>query len=464
MDPETTSNLFLLGVLGALSLFLSIVEALAARRNGRAAAWRRAAEVCGLTELRWSASSIGRDRHLEGRAGAFWVRFENPGGRRLATRIVVAGPGQGPLTLRRETVGVGKRLHAREVELGDSVFDGDIYVEGPPAVALAVLDAATRPIVRRLLQGYIDGGPEPVRVAPSYEQDELRVEIRGYSAKALHSLLPRTLERLLDVARRLSPPEDLAARLRDNLLQEPEPQVRLRTLVTLVGEHPQHPATVEASRAAAQDPDDELRLQAGTALGAEGREVLLELASRETAEDSLSARAVRALGQDLPRAREKEILQQALRGRRLETARTCLERLGERADAESVDVLAAVMAAEEDDLAAAAATALGETGLAAAEAPLVAVLTRDLPALRVAAARALGRMGTVRAVPSLKEAAEGSGGGDLRRAARQAIVQIQSRISGAAPGQLSLAQAEVGQLSLAADDAGRLSLSPGDEK
>ena len=48
----------------------------------------------------------------------------------------------------------------------------------------------------------------------------------------------------------------------------------------------------------------------------------------------------------------------------------------------------------------------------------------------------------------------------LRRPARQAIAEIQARLGGAAPGQLSLAGAEAGQLAMVEDDeAGRLSLS-----
>ena len=60
----------------------------------------------------------------------------------------------------------------------------------------------------------------------------------------------------------------------------------------------------------------------------------------------------------------------------------------------------------------------------------------------------------------LKEAAERSWIDlGLRAAARQAIAEIQSRLEGASPGQLSLTEAEAGQLSLARDEAGQLSLS-----
>ena len=77
--------------------------------------------------------------------------------------------------------------------------------------------------------------------------------------------------------------------------------------------------------------------------------------------------------------------------------------------------------------------------------------------MSVAAAQALGQSGTVAAVVPLREAAER--GGDLRRAARQAIAGIQARLAGAEPGQLSLAGGEAGALSLADGEPGALSLA-----
>jgi hypothetical protein len=75
----------------------------------------------------------------------------------------------------------------------------------------------------------------------------------------------------------------------------------------------------------------------------------------------------------------------------------------------------------------------------------------------VAAARALGGVGAVAAVGPLHDTAEQRG--ELRRAARQATAEIQSRLTGAAPGQLSLAGGEAGALSLADGEPGRLSLA-----
>lgn len=74
------------------------------------------------------------------------------------------------------------------------------------------------------------------------------------------------------------------------------------------------------------------------------------------------------------------------------------------------------------------------------------------------AAEALGRLGTAAAVPALR-ALEERGSLDLTRAARQAIAEIQSRLTGAEQGQLSLVGGAAGALTLASEDEpGRLSL------
>jgi hypothetical protein len=130
-----------------------------------------------------------------------------------------------------------------------------------------------------------------------------------------------------------------------------------------------------------------------------------------------------------------------------------------------------VSSAARNEIRAAAARALGETGLPAAEEPLVRALKSPAPEVRLAAAEALGRVGTAAVVPSLREAAESSAERELKRAARQSVARIKARISGAEPGQLSLAGAggeagmltlaegkEAGALSFPAGAAGRLSL------
>jgi len=65
----------------------------------------------------------------------------------------------------------------------------------------------------------------------------------------------------------------------------------------------------------------------------------------------------------------------------------------------------------------------------------------------------------------LKEAEARAAGSAFSRAARQAIAEIQARLPGASPGQLSMASGEAGSLSLVEDERGRLSLpSDGEQK
>jgi len=270
--------------------------------------------------------------------------------------------------------------------------------------------------------------------------------------------LPEVLPAVLALARRLETPEDVPCRLAENLKGEPVAGVRLQVLVTLTREFPDHPATREALLAAREDPDAEVRLRAGIALGPEGRETLLRVAGGEGAEDETTERAVAALGDHLKSAQAQEILRHALRTRRETTARACLLALGRRGGTGAVAALVKVLAVEKPGLAAAAAEALGDTADASSEWSLLTALASPHAEVRVSAARALGRVGTVAAVLPLKEAE--SLDGALRAAARQAIAKIQMRLQGAAPGQLSLAGGEAGQLSLAPGEPGRLSLSP----
>ena len=267
------------------------------------------------------------------------------------------------------------------------------------------------------------------------------------------------------MARRLVAPADIALRLAENLRSEPAAGVRLQGLLMLLREHGDHPAAREALLAARTDPSAEVRLRAGIALGDEGRDLLLELAGAESAEDACAAGAIAALADALPLEGTEEILQRALRARRTATARACIERLGRGGKATPVAMLAKVLALEPGELGVAAAQALGALGLPAAQPALVGALASDAPAVRVAAAAALGRAGDVDAVLPLRQApARYPADGALKRAVRQAVAEIQSRLAGAAPGQLSLVAegAEAGRLSLAdtgGSVAGRLSLT-----
>jgi HEAT repeat protein len=210
---------------------------------------------------------------------------------------------------------------------------------------------------------------------------------------------------------------------------------------------------------------DEMRLRAAIALGDEGHDALVDLAfggslaTGWTGDDAISARAVVALGERLSHERLLEILESALLRGRAQTACVCIDVLGRSGRPEDLDRLVRIMLTNRGPAAVAAVCALGEAGSNSIEGPLIDALERGLPELRAAVAEALGRVGSARSVLPLKEAEDRHpDDGKLRRAARHAVVQIQSRLSGASPGQVSLAEGQGGQLSLDESAAGRLSL------
>jgi HEAT repeat protein len=399
------------------------------RRRTHLRTWRHAALQAGLTAVREAQGGLFEGGAVTGRADGLQVRLEryiDPG--EHGTRIVVTGLSHG-LSLRGEglSTALEKRL-VGEGETGDPSFDREYHLLGEAPIAVALLDSETRQRLAHLIRG---PGHETMGVDGSLGDGVLEVRVRESGRSRSSERLPEVLAHVLQVARRLFVPPDIAARIAENLRAEPEAGVRLRGVLMLSREFPDHPAAREALLAACKDASEEVRLRAATALGEEGRETLLGLVEGAHTEDSCAARAIAALGDRLPAERVEASLRLALReaGRRL-TALACLE-------------------------------ALGRLGRAEHESLLLQALPSEDPAVSVAAVRALGRAGTVAAVAALQEAAER--GGDLRGAARQAIAEIQARATGAEPGQLSLAGGEAGAVSLADGEPGTLSLSEEEE-
>ena len=411
----------------------------AERRRAQLAVWRQAALRAGLTDVESTEGGFFQGTALRGRAGELLVRLEDyhRGKNVYGTRIVIEGLGHGAggLTLRREGLSTAfeKRVVGeREIEIGDPAFDSEYYVQGQTPLALAILDPETRKRAAVLLRGRIAvGGSQWVDVDASLSYGRLEVDVKesGFSRNRQH--VPAILESALDVARRLVAPQDVPARIAANLGREPEAGARLASLLALAREFPNHPATREALLAARGDDSEEVRLRAGIALREEGRETLGELVRGAGTSDACAARAVAALDERLPADLAASTLKRALGGAgRPLTARACLESLGRLARPDHEGLLLEALASDEREVS-------------------------------VAAARALGQAGTVAAVVPLQESAER--GGEHRRAARQAIAEIQARLQGAGPGQLSLAGGEAGALSLADGEPGRLSLAEGEE-
>jgi len=449
-------------VLSVVYLFAHV----AAQSRGRV--WREAANSVGLTDL-VTSDFLGIERGITGRAGMLRVTLERyqRGRDERGTRIVIDGLGHPSyeFALRKEGVGsaIEKAFGEREIELGDRAFDDRAYIHGSPRVVHAVLDGETRRLVGELIAGRIPTGPagEPLKARVAVSDGALRAEIRERPFQPGGRRIPEALETLLVAARRLVLPDDIPGRLAENVRTDPLATVRLSNLLTLTREYPDYEATRTALRAAGEDEDDEVRLRAAIALGDEGHEILRQIAASTDVEDGRSARAVSALDAHLTGAEAKGILESSLAAGRPATARAAVQALGRIGGGEAIPALAAALEAEDDRLVVTAAGALGATGDTVAEAPLIAALDRDGPAVWPAIAEALGRVGTAAAVAPLRTMA-GRFPFDLglRRASRQAIAEIKSRLTGATPGQLALADGDTGQLSLAEEGLqGQVSLA-----
>jgi HEAT repeat protein len=375
------------------------------RRRG---CWRDAARRAGLSDVRdrWGPS-------LSGRAGELAVLLDPyPLRDGRGTRIVVTGP-------------------------------------LPERLALMLLDTETR----RLADALAEAG----WLAHLHEDGRLEVQV---TAKDVPERIAEALDVTLELARRLRGSDELPARLARTVRADPLGDLRLRSLQALLETFPRSPHARDAASAALQDPRAEVRLHAALVLGSEGRAVLEELACSERTPDEAAARALREVGRGLAVPRLVELLGRARRAPKLATVGACIESLGRAGDPGAAAALAPLLDSGNEEQAAAAARALAEVGGPAAESPLLArVATATASPLVVEVVRALGRVGSAAAVPLLRRAGERLEDGEVSRAALQAIAEIQSRLTDAAPGQLSLSSADAGQVSLAGGhDAGRLSI------
>ena len=441
------------------------------RERGRL--WREAADAAHLTNidvttfLGWTSKLVGKSGPLTVTIGTYHRGKDEHG-----TRVTVGGFHHGTygLTIRAEglTSSIEKTFGERELEVGDPEFDEAAYLQGGPALVRAIFDRETRRMVGTLLRGKMRvGGREgqtEFKVRTSLSDDELRVDVRARLLENVDRWLPAALPTLVDIGRRLRRPDDLAAKIVANTRAEKLPAVRLGSLQTLTTEFPRHPGTREALLAALDDPSLEIRLHAAIALGPEGRATLQTLAADDGA-DTVSARAISALGSDFALERAIERLRQSRAKELTATALACIEAIGRAGTPEGSEALADMLATAPDHLAVAAAGAIAGEENEKVERGLLAALERESAEVRVAAAEALGRVGSPSAVVPLREASGAhTFDGALRRATRQAIAEIQSRVTGASPGQLSLAAEEAGQVSLVDEDRrGQVSLEGGTE-
>jgi HEAT repeats len=422
----------------------------------RASPWQGLAEACGLEGIR-PVSRFASE--LTGRFGALEVLFGSysPSKYKRSTLVTMRGLSQF-VALKHESLGtrIDRVLGGGEIEIGDDTFDRALYLQGDERLFRALLDAETRQLLMEAFSGGV--GAEGVR-------DQVRLQLgNGQMQAAFTDSLgsgplprPATVRWFLDLARRLQHPADVSARLAANAERDPLPSVRRLILRTLERTAPTEPVTREAmERAARGDPDGSVRLQAALWLGKDGRSTLEALSTDGVVEDSVSARAIQALGEDLALDQARRILDESLAAGRVLTLSAAAAVVGRGGEAQ-VPCLAALLERASGAVGVAAAGALGGTGSAQAEEPLLAALGRADEELQAAAAGALGQVGSSASVLPLKALAE-SRRGRPRAAALGALARIRERLTGVEPGRLALAAPSGGEVTLTDGEEGRMSL------
>jgi hypothetical protein len=412
------------------------------------AAWLEAVRDCGLRAVQTSGW-IGFVSTA--RSDSFALRVETVGqrGGSMALQVRVHTVTDRIGLLMPALVAPGETVTSSEdIVVGEPRLDDRMILSGEPLAVRALLDGDTRDLLLTLVVGSAD----PIRPSPRVRS--LRLSDGTLSIEAESEQLAGTVGTLLRLAERLAevPPveEAVAAVAAGDRL----PSVRIASLTALMEERPRHPATRTALRTALSDPAERVRLTAALTLRTEGREALLGIVRNPDSADDVAARAIAALGAHLPADDAERALEHAVRTGRYGTTGACLDSLAARG-APGLPPIRRVLEGARDSCAALAASALGLSGTAQAEPLLLRALEHGSAEVRVSAARSLGRVGTAVSVPALRAAAQG-GDAAFQRAVRESVASIQSRLTGAAQGQLALAS-DGGEVSLTDDASGRLS-------
>jgi hypothetical protein len=312
-----------------------------------------------------------------------------------------------------------------DVQTGDASFDRKVRIEGGEAELLAVLDARTRRLVEELVQ---KGG--------SIADGKIRIRRPGAS----ESHVGPTLELMADLGKHLAANRPHVARhLGQRARSDDLPTVRRRALQVLLARFRDRDETRETCEALLRDRDPALRLMSAQALGHAGLAALSAILADASISADLRAEALDHLSRRGDPDSTGPLVREHLRDRDAPVRKTAIEAAGRLRDREALPILLSISGRVEDEQKAAIAAALGRIGDPSAEDVLIRLL-EGTHAVRLEAATALGILGSTRAVEPLgKIAGSGLLASDAARAASEAIRAIQSRLSGADKGQLTIA-------------------------
>jgi len=395
---------------------LSLVYSLTSHKRQRRA-WSHTYEALPLKDLKLK---LKRARSIQ------------RGWRELKSQILVlraSSPPDDRLILRRKGEGAQK--------IGDRYFDELVEVLGPREIWTPLLDHKTRKLLRKLMERY----------DLSFSNGALHVPL-VYTSQLWFRRRSQLLQ-FAELTRQLNSPKDPQRALQEIISKDPKFFISVRALSLLPEGELRSSQKVLLKRAK----NSSQRLQVAVASREAGREILISISEDEQAKPQIRVEALTELLKIDPA--EVNRLDHFLRHRLSPLRALALSFLGSNLP------LAALLECipPPDNEVNETLLKVAEERLGEAEPLLIQLLPVSAPALRQKIAGHLGERGSVQAVAVLLQAKQEAG--IFRRGAfSQAIEQIQSRIPGAFPGQLTMAEGEGGELSLV--ETGRLSLVEGE--
>lgn len=431
----------------ASAIVVAIVKAILAAQERLRAEWDSAATAIGVARAErgfFSSASAA----LEGVVDGLPVSVKGYEGKAAHTVYEIDVPFR-EMRLTSEGIGsaLGKLVAGDDVRIGDALFDEKALVRGDPHEMRAVFDAETRALALDVLRlgGWVADGKIQLR-QNGFTRSGAKIVANANTLLALG--------RRLAEADRVSVPTRLAA----VAAGDPLPAVRQEALASLLVRASQDraPRAVvdDAVVRALEDPHGGNRFFAATcgrvALS-RSREVLAALVRDSGTADALCAKALVALGKLAGVPDADALLDRLLERGGNESRVVAIEALGlRRAHPSRVTTFATRGHAPTR---AAVALALERIGDPSAQPLLLSMVDDADESVRLAAIQALGVVADVGAVEALLPLTRGVFGGDLKQTAQEAVAKIQSRVAGAAAGQLSVsdASAEAGALSAIAE-------------
>ena len=371
------------------------------------------------------------------------------------TRIMVDATHHIPshLELERGTqnrANTGPSVGNVNLRTGDSKFDSAVYVRGDPAEIISLLDEQTRGLIMDFSCGWtgmVAAGLLEV-LTPGICTDSARIIKKAQVT--------------VDLARQLArPPSEAAKRLAHNAQNDPVPDVRLTNLKTLAARYPESKELKNTAIKALKEESPAIRLVAGRHAGSQGYRVLLELAGSTEIPEPIRMEAIHLMS--IGKASKKEsvaVLRNILKDHSSTQAirLAAIDGLGNRFDRGCLDLLVEQLAYSDEVLTPAIARALGKIDHPESETHLLRMLVFKHPETQRIASQWLGEIGSIKAVEPLLLCTEGDADRQTKKAAREAIAMIQSRLGDVDAGSLSLISTPEGEGALSmAEQAGQLS-------